>query len=206
MIFLGEKFTVLKALAALMSFIGLILIVDAEIFGLGHLEVGLTGQAATFSGILVAFAGAGGTSLTRIFIGKNAASLNSHHNLLWGGAAVGVVGVLLNFGFEKEFAWFDVEEVWWVVSNGFFSGMIQYSMVEALRYVGPGLCSVIANLQVLWIFMLDIFIEGNDFSIPNFVGACLIVVATMIISSSSEPKAQEPSLKKDQNSKSESIE
>jgi hypothetical protein len=73
-------------LAALISFIGLILIVDAEIFGLGQLEAGMTGQHATFSGIFVAFAGAVGTSLTRIFIGKNAASLNSHHNLLWGGA------------------------------------------------------------------------------------------------------------------------
>jgi drug/metabolite transporter (DMT)-like permease len=188
------------------SFIGLILIVDCSIFGLGNLEPGVGNEVATLAGVLVAFGGAGGTSLTRIFIGKNAGSLNGHHNLLWSGAAVGVVGVVLNLGFEKEFEWFSGEEVWWVVSNGVFSGMIQYSMVEALRYVSPGTVSVIANLQVLWIFMLDIFVEMNDFSIPNFVGACLIILATVIISSSSEPKAKEPSLKKDIDSKSDSIE
>lgn len=172
--FLGEAFSATKAFSCLLCFFGIVLIVDPSILYQGY----MTNEEMTLIGFMFAFFGAFFTSCTRLFIGTNVKDFDSDQNILWSGFSIAIAGALINMSYG-EFKYPILSEVPWVIICALMGMQNQVFLLLALRQEKASVVSIIGNLSVVNIFLLDVFVEGNKCYLINLLGACCVICGSV---------------------------
>lgn len=114
-------------------------------------------------------------------MGKNAISISVEHNVIWTGWAIGVAGAILGIGTGGEFKYPDVKELHWVFLSAFCGMMIQVCLLMSLKYEKASVTAIISNIQVVNVFILDVFVDGNSCEIVNVLGAVCVILGTICV-------------------------
>ena len=125
-LFFGEVFNKWIGIAAILSFTGLLLVINPAIFGLGiPIEDSNPDQQLSLIAGVVLVVSAIGDVGNKIFIGKNVKLITETHNLLWSGFSITLSGSVLNMVFGEGFKYPEIGEIGWVLSMGIFSALLQ---------------------------------------------------------------------------------
>ena len=172
-LFLGEEFTRGKILALLFTFLGCVLVI--QFYSPSQLKL-------NFKGIIYGLGAGLGAGLYSIF-GKKGVARYSSFTVVTYALGFGSFFLLL---LRRTRALMSVNypaQTWlWIFALAIFSTILGYSLyTRGLRYLEAGRAGIIATWEVVVASVLAFIIFGETLSLPQILGAGLIVAGIVVI-------------------------
>lgn len=173
---LGQKLSYKQVILCLISFFGILLIVDPSMIGIGSHESDSTtiyDEKYYFGCCLGMIAGVL-LALKTVYTIEGIKEIDTWHNLFYFALGGSLLASLVNiqFDYNNIINLWDFYIVIQITILGLFlhGGMVHFLRLES----NATIVGIIINMAILWAFLLDYFLVGNSFNIYNGIGAFIV--------------------------------